>query len=49
MKPYYRFSVPQLYLHPPEIELWERVFNDREYPVKQLYDGLKDCAKEVSS
>lgn len=49
MKPYYRFTVPQLYLHPPEIELWERVFNDKEYPVRQLCEGLKNCAKEVES
>jgi hypothetical protein len=48
MKPYYRFTVPQLYLYPPEIELWERTYNDAEYPVKQLYEGLKTCMNQAS-
>ncbi|KAI6223161.1 Bardet-Biedl syndrome 1 protein [Aphelenchoides besseyi] len=47
MKPYYKFTVPQLYLHPAEVELWERCMHSEEFPVKQLFSGLQQVLKEV--
>ncbi|KAI6183364.1 Bardet-Biedl syndrome 1-like protein [Aphelenchoides bicaudatus] len=47
MKPFFRFSVPQIYLHAPEIQMWERAFSHPEYPAKQLNEDLKSCLQEV--
>ena len=49
LRPYYRFALPQLYLHPPEVELWERALHTADLPTSHLYEGLKGCLKEVSS
>ncbi|CAD5217374.1 unnamed protein product [Bursaphelenchus xylophilus] len=47
MKPFYRFAVPQEFLHPPEIHIWEAAKHNEQMSVETLKEGLKECLKDV--